>query len=513
MSEKPTASHDPGEDPQPADLSGEPATAPAAGGPALLRSLSARMLALTMAFIIFGVAVIFMPSIAGFRLTWLKNRMAMAELAYLAVEAAPNQRLSDNMRRELLRSAGVRVVAIKRGGARQLVLHDDMPQMAEARYDLRNLSWWRSIVDAFDTLVHGGRRIITVVDAPPNVKAEFMELAMDERPLFRALINHSLLILKYSLGLALLVALLLYGAIHLLLIRPIRRLSRAMVRFAEDPEAPERIITPSRRRDELGIAERELARMQRQTAEMLKQKTRLAALGLAVSKIAHELRNMLGSAQLISDRLAMVDDPTVKKFAPKLIASLSRAIDFCAGTLKYGRVQEAPPRRRTLLLRPLADDVLEGMPADAARPVRMVNRIGEGLAADADPDQLYRILANLVRNAHQALTAMAAHEGEREIVLDAWRDGAVVTIAVMDNGPGLPAKARKHLFEPFTGSTRRGGTGLGLSIARELAQAHGGDIVLAPHDGPGTVFHVIIPDRAISLDEARRHRSGAQNAS
>ncbi len=479
----------------------------AATRPPLFRSLSAKLLALAVAFVLFGVAFIFMPSIAGFRVTWLKNRLAMAEVASLAVEAAPGQKLSDNLRKELLRAAGVRVVAIKRGGARQLVLHEDMPLMAERRYDLRDLHWAQAILDAFDTLTHGGRRIITVVDRPPNVEGEFIELALDERPLFRALVNHSLLILKYSLALSLLVALLLFAAIHLMLIRPIRRLSSAMVRFGENPEDTARIIRPSGRRDELGIAERELARMQEQTVSLLKQKTRLAALGLAVSKIAHELRNMLGAAQMISDRLAMVDDPTVKKFAPKLIASLDRAIDFCVGTLKYGRAQEPPPRRQTVLLRPLVHEVLESLPAGGAE-VHLYNDVPDGLAADADADQLHRILFNLTRNAHEALVGMRSHETVREIRVSAWRDGAVVTIAVADNGPGLPPKARAHLFEAFTGSARRGGTGLGLSIARELARAHGGDVVLAPHDGPGTVFHVIIPDRAIELDTERRKRAG-----
>ena len=478
----------------------------ASAWPPLFRSLSAKLLILAMAFVLFGVAFIFMPSIAGFRVTWLKNRLAMAEVASLAVEAAPGQKLSDNLRKELLRAAGVRVVAIKRGGARQLVLHEDMPLMAERRYDLRGLHWAQAILDAFDTLAHGGRRIITVVDSPPNVEGEFIELALDERPLFRALVNHSLLILKYSLALSLLVALLLFAAIHFMLIRPIRRLSSAMVRFGEDPEDTTRVIRPSGRRDELGVAERELARMQQQTVSLLKQKTRLAALGLAVSKIAHELRNMLGAAQMISDRLAMVDDPTVKKFAPKLIASLDRAIDFCVGTLKYGRAQEPPPRRQTVLLRPLVHEVLESLPSDGE--VHLHNDVPDGLAADADADQLHRILFNLTRNAHEALSGMRSHESTREIRVGAWRDGSVVTIAVADNGPGLPPKARAHLFEAFTGSARRGGTGLGLSIARELARAHGGDVVLAPHDGPGTVFHVIIPDRAIELDTERRKRAG-----
>ena len=473
----------------------------------VLRSLSAKVLLLTVLFILFGVAFVFMPSIAGFRITWLKNRLAMAEVASLAVEAAPDRKLSEGLQRELITSAGARVLAIRRGGARELILHDAAPIMAEAHYDLRDLSWWGAVRDAIITLTHGGERIITVVDRPPNIRAEFIELALDEGPLFRAMVGHSLTILRYSLALSLMVAGLLYLAIHWQLIRPIRRMSASMTRFAEDPENPANILEPSRRADELGDAERLLAHMQRQTAALLKQRARLATLGLAVSKVAHELRNMLSQAQMISDRMAMSEDPTVQRFAPKLVNSLDRAIAYCVGTLRYGRAQERPPRRQTVMLRPLVREVLDNMPEAAPEVATAHNLVPEGLAADADPDQLSRILANLVRNACQAIAGMKGRQAPGRIEVSAWREGAVVTIAVADDGPGLPPKAREHLFEAFTGSARRGGTGLGLSISRELARAHGGDLLLAPHDGPGTVFHVIIPDRVVTLDDVRRQRA------
>ncbi len=119
-----------------------------------------------------------------------------------------------------------------------------------------------------------------------------------------------------------------------------------MVRFREDPENPARIVVPSGRTDEIGIAERELGAMQRDLASMLQQKSHLAALGLAVSKINHDLRNLLASAQLFSDRLASVPDPNVQRFAPQLMRSLERAIAFCQSTLSYGQVKEPPPDRK-----------------------------------------------------------------------------------------------------------------------------------------------------------------------
>ena len=97
------------------------------------------------------------------------------------------------------------------------------------------------------------------------------------------------------------------------------------------------------RGDEIGVAERELASMQRQLSSLLAQKNRLAQLGMAVSKINHDLRNMLANAQLISDRLVAIPDPTVQRFVPKLIASLDRAIQFCNASLQFGGSQKRPP--------------------------------------------------------------------------------------------------------------------------------------------------------------------------
>ena len=143
--------------------------------------------------------------------------------------------------------------------------------------------------------------------------------------------------------------------------------------------------------------------MQIELASLLNQKSHLAALGLAVSKVSHDLRNMLSSAHLISDRLSMVNDPTVQKFAPKLIASLDRAISLCVQTLKYGRAEEALPRRDKFLLRLLVDEVIESIAVEASSRIVLYNNVPQNLSADADRDQLFRILTNLVRNAAQAL--------------------------------------------------------------------------------------------------------------
>jgi signal transduction histidine kinase len=288
---------------------------------------------------------------------------------------------------------------------------------------------------------------------------------------------------------------LVYLALHYLLVRPMRRITANMMAFRADPENPSRVIAVSGRRDEIGVAERELAAMQLDLASMLQQKSRLAALGLAVSKINHDLRNLLTSAQLFSEGLSNLPDPRVQRFAPKLMKALERAIDFCQSTLSYGRVQERPPDRKPVPIEALVEDVHETLGLSDAR-IGWVAAIERGLIADADHDQLLRVLINLTRNAVQALETRAPNDPARDqIRITGRREGAVVVIEVSDTGPGFPAKAREHLFEAFQGSTRSGGTGLGLAIAAELVRAHGGSIALIDKPGAGATFRIVIPDR------------------
>jgi signal transduction histidine kinase len=281
-------------------------------------------------------------------------------------------------------------------------------------------------------------------------------------------------------------------------VAPMMRLTRNILSFSQHPEDASRIIVPSQRKDEIGTAERGLAHMQSELNHTLQQKSRLAALGLAVSKISHDLRNMLANAQLISDRLGSLPDPTVQRFAPKLIASLDRAISLCESTLRFGRAEEAPPRRELTPLRALVTDVGDGLGLPQDDGVAWTVDIEDGVHIDADRDQLYRVLSNLCRNALQAIEQQdgsGTGSLQGHIRVSAAREGSRVTVDVQDNGPGVPEKARAHLFEAFQGSARKGGTGLGLAVAHELVAAHGGTIHLMPAEH-GTHFRIEISDRA-----------------
>jgi signal transduction histidine kinase len=469
-------------------------------GYGLLGGLSRKVLLLTIIFVMLGEVLIFLPSIANFRIQWLKGRIAQAEIAALAAEAAPDQILSSDLRSEILKGAGVLVVSLQKGESRKLALRADGDYMIDASYDLRDLKWYAAIMDAFETLFTAEDRVIGVTDLPPNMSGELIEIALTEAPLKDAMLGYATNILILSIVLSLLVASMIYVALNSVLVKPMQKLTANMMAFAQNPENRSRIITPSARRDEIGMAEHELQSMQTELANTLQQKNHLAALGLAVSKVSHDLRNMLTSAQLISDRLTTVDDPTVQRFTPKLIASLDRAIDFLSQTLKFGRAQEREPRREKLSLHQAIAEVVEAAELQKAAQIAFANQIPNGLLVDADREQLNRIFTNLTRNAVQAIESGGT---EGIITFEGRREGSVTIICVVDNGPGLPLQVRDHLFEAFQSVARPGGTGLGLAIAAELVAAHGGEIKVEETSDQGTRFRVAIPDRVVELRSAR----------
>ncbi|MGA2893858.1 MAG: HAMP domain-containing sensor histidine kinase [Xanthobacteraceae bacterium] len=468
--------------------------------------LSGKLLVLTILFVMIAEVLIYVPSVANFRVVWLKDRLATGYTAALVLDAAPNGVVSDTLAKQILDSIGARAVAMKMGTRRRMLAIDDMPPPVADTFDMRNFTTLDAVVDAFAMMLEPKNNEMRVV-GPAPMGGEYIELIMDEAPLRKAMLRYSADILFLSLVISGITAALVYLALHYMFVRPMRRVTANMVAFRADPENPDRVIAPSARADEIGTAERELATMQSEIASMLHQKNRLAALGLAVSKINHDLRNLLSSAQLFSDRLARIADPGVQRFAPKLMHALERAIAFCQSTLSYGRVQEPPPDRKPILLEPLVEEVHETLGLAPDGPVRWISAVERGLTVDADYDQLFRILLNLARNALQALESRAARDpGSDQIRITGRREGSVVVIEVSDTGPGFPEQATAHLFEAFQGSTRTGGSGLGLAIAAELVRAHGGEIRLV--EGTiGATLRFTIPDRAVELAAHRGARA------
>jgi signal transduction histidine kinase len=470
--------------------------------------LSGKLLLLTIPFVMIAEILIYVPAIANYRMNRLNDRLAAANTAALVLDAAPSGMVPDSLARQILTSIGARAVAIKMGQQRRLLASAGLPPAIDHVVDMRELTVWSAIVDSLETMLETGNQAIRVIGPAPGA-AQFIEVVIDEAPLRKLMYRYSRNLLVVSLVISVLTAALVYLALHFLFVRPMRRLTANLVDFHENPESSARIIVPSQRGDEIGVAERELSDMQRDLVSMLHQKSRLAALGLAVSKINHDLRNLLASSQLLSDQLASVPDPRVQRFAPKLMRSLERAIAFCQSTLSYGRAQEAAPDRRMIPIEPVVAEVREsaGLASDAS--ITWINAIERGLSIDADPDQLFRILLNLVRNAAQALEGRPRSDAaSMQIRITGRREGTVAIVEVSDTGPGVPAKARDHLFEAFQTSGRAGGSGLGLAIAAELVAAHGGDIHLV--EGTiGATFRIAIPDRPVELLSVRNERARA----
>ena len=468
----------------------------------LSRGLSTRLLVLTVLFMTLAEMLIFMPSLANFRLSWLEERLSTAAAVGVVLVESDPASLSQEVQDELLVGLGAMALAVRDEGEARLLVAVDMPQEIDLHVDLDSLSPLGEMHEALYTLLLGGDRVLRVFGPVGAGDREF-ELVMSEAGLRKAMLAYARNVALLSLVLSAITATLVFYAIDRVMIRPMRSITRSMLAFAEAPDDPARIIRAGTRADEIGVAERELAAMQAELQRMLVERRHLAELGLAVSKINHDMRNILSAAHLISDRLARLQDPTAQSLAPRLVRALDRAVSYSEGVLAYGRAQEPPPARRRLHLRPLVDEVHSLLGLDEASRVEFVNAVEPGFEVDADPEQLFRVLSNLARNAVQAMAGNGSGVLVRRLTIGAEREGGVTRILVEDTGPGLPQKARDNLFAAFRGSARSGGTGLGLAIAHELVRAHGGTLELVESRGGRTVFAISIPDRPIDLAQAR----------
>lgn len=453
-------------------------------------SLSGRLLMLTVIFTMVMEVLIYLPAMARFRISYLEARIELADQAALALLAAPDGMVSAELESELLRNVGGKLVAMRRKDSNALILSDrqELPMLGRP-FNLADWMWWEAIMDAGMTLVGRADPYLRVLGPSPRDPQTRIELVVSTEPLAEALREFSWRVFWVSLAISGFTGALVYISLQWLLVRPIRRLIESIVGFRAAPEDARQIIRPSTRRDEIGLAERELQVMQQDLRQALTQRIRLAQLGIAVSKISHDLRNMLASAQLVSDRLETSDDPTVLQVAPRLVGAIDRAISLCAQTLRYGKAEERTPEPQRVALRPMVDDLAAVLGLADCGDIRWHNAVPAELQVTADPDHLHRVLNNLTRNAAQAMP-----DGG-DIRIAAAVSGSAVVIEIADNGGGLSDAAQAHLFEPFRGG-RSGGTGLGLAIARELIRAHGGDLELARTGPLGTTFRIILPNPA-----------------
>ena len=462
-----------------------------------LNTLSGRFAALTILFVVLAEVFILVPSLANFRLDYLESRLERAQIASLA-QLATDDMLASDLETELLQNAGVYNVVLRRNDIRQLVLSSPLPGPVHATYDLRDASFPAASRDAIAQLFDSDDSVIRVIGAPVNQAGQLIEITMATAPLRLAMIEYGLRLLLLSAAFAVLTALVLNLAAQRLILVPIRRVINNMTAYAAAPEDARNVITPDARLAEVREAEAALAAMQKSLTSGLKQKERLAQLGQAVAKISHDLRNILTTAQIFADRLEASEDPAVRRAAPKLVNSISRAVNLCETTLAFGKAEEPAPVLSLFNLSALVSEITEseGLAAAEAQ-IDFVTDVTPSMTIRADRDQLYRVISNLVRNARQAIEA-TRQPGTIEI--GAVEDESEWRIRVGDTGPGLPQKAKDFLFQPFTGGQRKGGTGLGLAIASDLLRGHGGRVELVRSDEQGTEFCLHLP-RNLSFGE------------
>ncbi len=451
--------------------------------------LSARLFALTLGAILLTEFLIFIPSVGAVRTQWLQERVAAARIAALALEAAPMREVSDELSEALLMKAEVLAVAELEDDMRFQLLAPAGPINGPVRtVDLRNsTAMGRSAAALPEYFAPEGE--ILIVMAEGSDEGRVIEIVVPQEPLKATLVSFGWSVAGLALIIALVAAVLIYTVLDALVVRPMKRVTVSVEQFSRDPGSWTRRLSPTTRRDEIGRAQNALSGMEEAVADAFRQRAHLAELGGAVAKINHDLRNSLASAQLVSDVLAKSEDPRVKRAAPRLERALERAIELATATLDYGKAAPRPPKIQPVSLRMVlleaADEALNGSGTalEADVPLQMV--------INSDPDHLHRIASNLLRNAAEAMAQAATPDPRIRITLE--RDALVFR----DNGPGLPDRAREHLFKPFAGSTRANGTGLGLVIAHELSEALGGELSLMETGEAGAAFRLTLPGLSV----------------
>ncbi len=456
--------------------------------------LSAKLIAMIIFVILAVEVVIFLPSLANARVTWLDDRIRVGAVAVRVLDAVPtDMELPGDLADQLLETAGADAIVFRRDGQSQLLERSNISMPSSVvTADTRQRDPLTLISGGLDVLFFGGGRTLRIVGATQETGGDVIEIIMPEAPLREALLIYARNIFLLSL----LIAAMTSGAIFLflnrLLIRPIQRITNNMIAFREAPESAVLIIETSTRKDEIGVMMRELAAMESDIFSMLRQRQHLADLGLAVAKINHDLRNTLTSAQLLSDQVATLEDPQVQRLAPRLVQTLDKAIGFAQSVIEHGRQSTVPPKPELVDLHALIDESSFDAGLVGHPEITLKNSVPDAVSILVDPDLMARVLLNLLKNAREALEAIKIEHDPSMICIDYTEEGECFTIAISDNGPGLPPRALDNLFVAFEGSARAGGTGLGLAIARELTEAHGGKLSHVPQE-KGTRFEIRLP--------------------
>jgi signal transduction histidine kinase len=218
---------------------------------------------------------------------------------------------------------------------------------------------------------------------------------------------------------------------------------------------------------------------------------KLAALGAAAARIAHEIRNPLSAARSLVQLLAAA--PQSDGLGEPALEELDRIGSLVTDLLLFARrddLRDAGEVDLALVCRDALDQVA-ALAAEAG--VEVSAELAEATTR-GDRGRLVQVVGNLCRN---AIEALAEQPGARRLAVRSAVEGDLAVVEVRDGGPGIPADELPRIFEPFC-TTKGAGTGLGLAIARGIVEAHGGRIRAASTPGAETVFRVELPRGAES---------------
>jgi len=454
--------------------------------------LRGRLLLLAAGFVLFAELLIYPPLATTYRDGWLAQRGQAAQIAALAVEAAPEGRVSAELSRELLAQAQVVSVAVQGADFREMILAPSIKITGPlVPIDIRKENGLGAIPGALSHLFAPKGRFLQITLTPSMTEDSEMEVIVPEAALKAGLIGFSRTLLLASLIIAVVVGAMVYFAIYGLVVRPMQGLTDSLVRFSEKPESEELALAAGGSY-EMQRASSALQTMQRTVSAAFRQRKRLAELGEAVAKINHDLRNSLAAAQIVSEGLAQSEDPRVRRAVPRLERAIERAINLAEATLRYGRAEAPAPNVQPVNIRPAIEEAaVEGLAGWS--DVSFTLDAPPSLMALADADHIHRIVANLVRNAARAVTEQPGRNMKAKISARAFRQGDSVIVEIADNGPGIAQSVMGRLFQPFAGSASRDGAGLGLAIARELARGMKGELELSNSDDTGAAFTLRVP--------------------
>ncbi len=477
------------------EINNKPAEPPAEARRSFLSDLRGRLLLITVGLILATLVVFYPLLTASYRTGWLAERAQAAQIASLAVEAAPDGRVSDELSLELLDRAQVVAVAIIAEDRRELVLSPSIAITGPIiPIELAEQSGLAAVGGAISHMTAPDGRFLQINMAQATSADEDMEVIVPEAPLKADLLRYSRNLLLVWTVVSALVGTAVYFALYGLFVRPMRELTGAIVRFGHSPEGPETDLSPSGSY-EMRKAHEALRGMQEAVSASFRQRKRLADLGEVVAKINHDLRNSLTTAQIVSEGLAQSKDPRVRSAAPRLERAIQRAVGLAESTLSYGKAEPPGPQLQEVEIDPLLRDAIEE--ALASWPhVRAEVAATESLIARVDPDHFHRIISNLCRNAARAMTERGTRNEGGVVRITGARENGAILLEVADEGPGIPERLLPKLFQPFAGSSSRDGAGLGLAISRELARGMGGDLELAHTCENGAIFLLRTPSAA-----------------